>query len=186
MEFSDLKRKGVIVLYNSQPHEVVWSLFMRKQQRKPVIQTKLRNLITGKVVEYSFKAGEKVEEAEVTRRANQYLYADQNGVNFMDLESYETITLTKEVCEDKIPFLKEGDTVYMKYFDGKPISVEPPVKVELKVTETMPGVKGDTATGGTKPATLETGLVVNVPLFVKEGDIVRVNTDTGEYVERVS
>ena len=184
MDFSDLKTKGVIVLFNGQPHEVIWSNFVRMQQRKPVIQTKLRNLITGKVLDYSFKSGEKVEAAEVTKQKAQFLYADDAGGHFMNNETYETIDLAASVAGDKIPYLKEGEIVTLEYFDGQPISLELPVKVELKVKDTPPGIKGDTSSGGNKPATLETGLIVQVPLFIKEGDVIRVNTQTGEYSER--
>lgn len=183
MNLTDLK-KGVLVLYNDQPHEILWSQFVRMQQRKPVMQTKMRNLITGRVVEYSFKSGERAEEAEVTKQAAQYLYADAAGAHFMNNETFETVDLPKSLSEDKVGYLKEGETVTLRYFEGAPISIDLPVKVELKVVSTPPGVKGDTSAGGNKPATLETGLVVNVPLFIKEGDSVRVNTDSGEYVER--
>lgn len=186
MDFSDLKTKGVIVLYNDQPHEVIWSQFVRMQQRKPVIQTKLRNLISGKVLDYSFKSGEKVEEAEVTKQTAQYQYNDDSGAHFMNNDTYETIDLPKEIAQDKVGYLKEGENVTMKYFDGRPISLELPIKVDLKVKDTPPGIRGDTSAGGTKPATLETGLVVNVPLFIKEGDSIRINTDTGQYVERAN
>lgn len=186
MDFSDLKTKGIIVNFNGQPHEVIWSNFVRMQQRKPVIQTKLRNLITGKVLDYAFKSGEKVEEAEIAKHQAQYLYADESGSHFMNLETFETIDLPKEILNGKIGYLQESQTVTLRYFDGSPISIELPVKVDLKVTQTPPGIRGDTSAGGNKPATLETGLVVQVPLFIKEGDIVRINTETGEYVERAS
>lgn len=183
MNLTDLK-KGVLVLYNGQPHEILWSQFVRMQQRKPVMQTKMRNLITGRTVEYSFKSGERAEEAAVSKQAAQYLYADGSGAHFMNNESFETVDLPKDISEDKIGYLKEGETVTLRYFDGAPISIELPVKVELKVVATPPGIKGDTSAGGNKPATLETGLTVNVPLFIKEGDTVRINTESGEYVER--
>lgn len=185
MEFSDLK-KGAIILFNSQPHEIMWSQFVRMQQRKPVMQVKMRNLLTSKVVEYSFKSGERVEAADITKQKAQFLYADQEGAHFMTEDSYETVPIPKEFSDDKIGYLKEGETVTLQFFEDKPINIELPVKVNLKVTSTPPGIRGDTATGGTKPATLETGLVVNVPLFIKEGDIIRINTETGEYVERVN
>jgi elongation factor P len=159
---------------------------MRTAQRKPVIQAKLRNLMTGKVMEYSFKYGEKIDEADVTKRKCQYLYADEEGAHFMDPESFETILVPRVIVEDQIKFLKEGTDTLIMFFEDRPIALDLPIKMELKVTETAPGVKGDTATGGTKPATLETGYVVNVPLFIKEGDLVRVNTASGEYVERAS
>lgn len=185
MNLTDVK-KGVLVIYNNQPHEVMWSQFVRMQQRKPVMQTKMRNLMTGRVVEYSFKAGERIEEAEVTKQKAQFLYADADGGHFMNTETYETVDLPKEISEDKVGYLKEGEEVTLRYFDSKPISIELPIKVELKVVSTPPGIKGDTSSGGNKPATLETGLVVNVPLFIKEGEIIRINTDSGEYTERAS
>lgn len=185
MNLTDVK-KGALVLYQDQPHEVLWSQFVRMQQRKPVMQTKMRNLMTGRVVEYSFKAGETIEEAEVTKQKAQYLYADEAGAHFMNNETFETVDISKDLSEDKVGYLKDGEEVVLRYFDEKPISIELPVKVELKVKDTPPGIKGDTSSGGNKPATLETGLIVNVPLFVKEGDVVRVNTETGQYSERVT
>lgn len=185
IDFSDLK-KGVILVWNNEPHEIMWSNFMRMQQRKPVMQVKMRNLISGKVVEYSFKSGERVDGADIEKKKTQYLYADTEGAHFMDQENYETIIIPKGLSEDKVGYLKEGKETILEFFDGRPISIELPIKIDLKVMETPPGIKGDTATGGTKPAKLETGISVNVPLFVKEGDVVRINTETGEYVERAN
>lgn len=184
MESSDLK-KGIVILWNGQPHEIIWSQFMRMQQRKPVMQVKMRNLVTGKVVEYSFKSGERIEAVDITKRQAQYLYSDREGAHFMDQETFETIVVPKNLSDDKKGYLKEGKIVTLEFFESNPISVEVPIKVELKVISTPPGIRGDTATSGSKPATLETGLVINVPLFVKEGNVIRVNTETGEYVERV-
>ncbi len=186
LDFSDLKGTGQILKYNGEPYQIIWSNFMRTAQRKPVIQTKMRNLITGKVMEYSFKYGEKIEGADVLRKKMQYLYSDGSGASFMDPESYETTVMPLELVADQIKFLKDGTDTSVLFFEDKPIGLDLPVKIDLKVTETMPGVKGDTATGGTKPATLETGHVVNVPLFIKEGDTVRVDTRSGDYVERAS
>lgn len=186
LDFSDLKGTGQIIKYNGDPYQVIWSNFMRTAQRKPVIQTKLRNLITGKVMEYSFKYGEKVEGADVLKRKAQFLYNDDEGAHFMDPESYENFVVSKALVADQAGFLKEGSESIIVFFEDKPIGLDLPVKIDLKVIETPPGVKGDTATGATKPATLETGHVVNVPLFIKEGDIVRVDTRSGAYVERAS
>lgn len=186
LDFSDLKSTGQIIKYNNEPYQIIWSNFMRTAQRKPVIQAKLRNLMSGKVMEYSFKYGEKIEEADVTKRKCQYLYSDDEGAHFMNPETFETIVVPRVIVEDQIKFLKEGTDTVIMFFEDRPIALDLPIKMELKVTETAPGVKGDTATGGTKPATLETGYVVNVPLFIKEGDVVRVNTQSGEYVERAS
>lgn len=186
LDFSDLKSIGRIIKYNNEPHQVIWSNFMRTAQRKPVIQTKLRNLISGKVLEYSFKFGEKVEAADVHRKKTQFLYLDTEGAHFMDQESFETITLSNEIVADQKPYLKEGTDTNIIFFEEKPIGLDLPVKIALKVTEAAPGIKGDTATGATKPVTLETGLTVNVPLFIKEGDVIRVDTRSGTYVERAN
>ncbi len=166
LEFSDLK-KGTVIVWNNQPHVIMTSQFVRMQQRKPVMQVKMRNLLTGKVVEYSFKSGERVEQADVTKRKSQFLYKDQAGTHFMDQESFETVDLPKDLTAAIEGYLKDGMEVNLIYFEDKPIDVDMPVKIDLKVTSTPPGIKGDTATGGTKPATLETGYVVNVPLFIK-------------------
>jgi elongation factor P len=142
--------------------------------------------MTGKVMEYSFKYGEKIEAADVVKRKCQFLYSGDEGANFMNPETFENVMVPKALVEDQVKFLKEGTDTIIMFFEDKPIALDLPVKIDLKVTETAPGVKGDTATGGTKPATLETGHVVNVPLFIKEGDTVRVSTETGNYVERAS
>ena len=185
LDFSGLK-KGAVILFNNQPHEIMWSQFVRMQQRKPVMQMKMRNLITGKVVEYSAKSGERIEGADITKQKAQFLYADPSGAHFMNNETYETVDIPRDLSEDKLGYLKEGMDVNLVYFDDKPISIDLPIKVDLKVVSTPPGTRGDTATGGTKQAILETKLVVNVPLFIKEGELVRVNTETGEYVERAN
>jgi len=186
LDFSDLKGVGTVIKYNGDPYQVIWSNFMRTAQRKPVIQTKLRNLITGKVIEYSFKYGEKIEGADVLRKKMQYLYSDATGASFMDPESFETVVLPLELVADQIKFLKENSETSVQFFEEKSIGLDLPIKIDLKVTEASPGIKGDTATGGSKPATMETGLVVNVPLFIKEGDVIRVDTRDGSYVERAN
>lgn len=186
LDFSDLKGTGQVIKYNGDPYQIIWSNFMRTAQRKPVIQTKMRNLITGKVMEYSFKYGEKIEGADVLRKKMQYLYSDASGASFMDPESYETVVLPMELVADQIKYLKEGTDTTVQYFEEKAIGLDLPIKVELKVVETAPGIKGDTATGGSKPAKMETGVVVNVPLFIKEGDVIRVDTRDASYVERAN
>ncbi|MGE5297855.1 MAG: elongation factor P [Acidobacteriaceae bacterium] len=186
LDFSDLKGTGQIIKYNNEPYQVIWSNFMRTAQRKPVIQTKLRNLITGKVMEYSFKYGEKIEGAEVSKNKAQFLYNDDEGSHFMNPETFETITVPKTLVSDQMGFLKEGTDSTIMFFEDRPIGLEMPIKIELKVVETAPGVRGDTAQGGSKPAQLETGISVNVPLFIKEGDVIRVDTRNGQYVERAS
>jgi elongation factor P len=159
---------------------------MRTAQRKPVMQTKLRNVITGKVMEYSFKFGERIEEADVTREKANFLYADTEGTHFMNNETFETVDMPKEVTAEQEPFLKEGTDVQILRFNGKPVSIELPIKIDLKVTEAPPNVIGNSGGSVTKPVTLETGLVVNAPMFIKEGDTLRIDTRTGEYVERAN
>jgi elongation factor P len=185
MDINDMKL-GAIVLMNNQPFQVIWSNRMRTAQRKPVMQTKLRNVITGKVMEYSFKFGERIEEADVTREKANFLYADAEGTHFMNNETFETIDMPKEVTAEQEPFLKEGTDVQILRFNGKPVSIELPIKIELKVTEAPPNVVGNSGGSVTKPVTLETGLVVNAPMFIKEGDTLRIDTRTGEYVERAN
>ncbi len=185
MDISDLKL-GTIVMYNGEPWKIVWSNRMRTAQRKPVMQTKLQNIISGKQVEYSFKFGEKVEEADVTREKASFLYGDVDGAHFMNQESYETVDIPNDQMGEQLKFLREGFEVQIIRFNGNPVSVELPIKVELKVTEAPPEVKGNSGGNITKPVTTETGLVVSAPMFIKEGDVIRVDTRDGEYVERAS
>ena len=185
MDLNDLKL-GTVILYNKEPFQVIWSNRMRTAQRKPVMQTKLRNVITGKVMEYSFKFGEKVEEADVTREKANFLYADEDGTHFMNNETFETVDMPKEVTQEQENFLKEGMEVQILRFNNKPVSIDLPIKVELKVTEAPPNVVGNSGGSVTKPVTMETGLSVNVPMFIKEGDTLRIDTRSGEYVERAS
>ncbi len=182
---NDIKQ-GMTINYNGEPYKVMLAKFVRMQQRKPVMQTKLKNLITGKVLEYSFKPGERVEEADIDRKKVNFLYQAGSEYVFMDNQTYEQFNIDKEKIGDQIKFLKEGSEVNLFFFNDNPINIELPAKVELKITSTTEGVKGDTAQGRvTKPAILETGAEISVPLFVKEGDMIRINTETGDYVERV-
>jgi elongation factor P len=185
MDLNDVKL-GVVVLMNKEPFQVIWSNRMRTAQRKPVMQAKLRNVITGKVIEYSFKFGEKVEEADVSRERANFLYADEEGTHYMNNETFETIDMPKEVTAEQELFLKEGTEVQVLRFNGKPVSIELPIKVDLKVTEAPPSVVGNSGGNVTKGVTLETGLVVQAPMFIKEGDMIRIDTRTAEYVERAN
>lgn len=179
-------RVGINVLVNNEPYQVLTANFVRMQQRKPVMQTKLRNLINGKVMEINFKPGDRIEEADMAKRNADYLYQDPTGVYFMDTGSYEQFSVKADTMGERAKLLKEGSSVNVLYFNDNPITIELPPKVELKVASAPPGTKGDTATGGTKAVVLETGFVTNTPLFIKEGDVIRINTETGEYVERVT
>ncbi len=151
-----------------------------------VLRTKLKNLKTGATFDVTFKSSDKFEEANLERRACQYLYPEGNGFVFMDNNSFEQFTLSTEIVGEKSRYLKEGGDFAIIFYEDKPVSVVFPIKMELEVTHTEPGVKGDTAQGGSKPATLETGATITVPLFVKIGDAIRVNTDENSYVERVN
>ena len=175
---------GRIVKINNAPCLVVWSQFNRKQQRKPVMRTKLKNLITGGTIEKNFLSGESFDFAEIDNRRCQYLYKDADAGYFMDNQTYDQFTLPYDQIEGALQYIKDDTEVYVTFYENKPISVQPPIKVELTVMETPPGVKGDTATGGTKIANMETGANVDVPLFIQEGEKVVINTETGEYVGR--
>lgn len=181
---NDIKQ-GITIVYNGEPHVVLKANFVRMQQRKPVMQTKLRNLISNKVVEYSFKPGEKVEEAEISRKKVNFLYKAGNEFVFMDNSDYEQIPMQGSQVGEKSRFLKEGLEVVFIIFDGRPINLELPPKVEFKITSAPDATKGDTSGRVLKQATTETGYALGVPLFVKEGDTIRINTETGEYAERV-
>ncbi|GMQ80986.1 MAG: elongation factor P [Rhodothermia bacterium] len=172
-------------------HDDVWSI-VEFQHVKPgkggaFVRSKLRNVRTGRIVDNTFRAGEKIEEARVERRTYQYLYEDDLGLHFMNTETYEQISLPPDSVRGK-EYIKEGGSIEILFHaeTEKPLSIEVPLSVELVVARTDPGLKGDTATGATKPATLESGAIVNVPLFINEGDTVRVNTEKGEYITRVN
>lgn len=156
----------------------------KAREGRRLVRAKIKNLETGAVVERTWNAGEKVQEGRVDRRQMQYLYETDGMYCFMDNESYEQIELNKEALGTAINFLKEEMTVSVMLFKGKVIGIDLPAAVELRVVETDPGVRGDTATGGSKPATLETGYVVKVPLFINEGEVLTIDTRTGQYTGR--
>jgi elongation factor P len=149
------------------------------------VRTRVKNLLNGKVLERNFRSGERVELADIEEKRMQYLYLDGDNLVFMDQETFDQIPFPQEVVGDARKFLKENMEVEVLFWNGRPVNVELPAFVELVVTRCDPGLKGDTASGATKPATLETGAVVSVPLFVKEGDTLRIDTRTEEYVDRV-
>lgn len=185
LDISDI-RLGLIINKDNQPYQVIWQNFMRTAQRKPVMQVKMKNIINGKVIEYSFKFGEKIDEADVSREKASFLYADSEGNHFMNQETFEQIDFAKEATAEQEKYLKEGMEVTVLKYNGNPVSIEIPIKVELKVTEAPPGITGNSGGSVTKPVTLETGLVVQTPMFIKEGDVIRVDTRSGEYVERAN
>ena len=178
-------RKGVTVEIDG----VVWSIsdfqHVKPGKGAAFVRTKLKNVMTGAVLERTFSPTDKYPLAHIETKDMEYLYSDGELYYFMDVETYEQIPLNFEQVEDAIDFIKENDQVKMRFYKGSAFSVEAPNFVELKVTETEPGFKGDTATGTTKPAVVETGYHIAVPLFVNEGDIIRIDTRTGEYMSRV-
>ncbi|MBD3360633.1 elongation factor P, partial [Candidatus Peregrinibacteria bacterium] len=147
-------------------------------------RTKLKNLKTDQVIENTFKSGEAVELADIIRKKCQYLYNDGNEYYFMDNVNYEQFSLNKEAIGEAAKFLLEGTECYALHIDGKPVSIQLPPKMDFKVVSTTPGVKGDTATGGSKECTIETGATIKVPLFIKEDDIIKINTEDGTYVSK--
>ena len=150
-----------------------------------ICQNKIKNIISGGVVEKTFRPTEKFPKAHIDRKDMQYLYRDGDLFNFMDVETYDQIALNEDVVGDSLKFVKENEVVKICSHNGNVFSVEPPLFVELAITETEPGFKGDTAQGATKPATVETGAIVMVPLFVEQGDVLKIDTRSGEYLSRV-
>ena len=178
-------RKGTKILFKDEPYVVVDFQHVKPGKGGAYMRTKMKNLITGLVHEHTFRSEEKLGSPDLEYRQMQYLYEHGQSYEFLDQNNYEQISLNKKQIEDVIDYLKEQEVYTVLYFNDRPIEVTPPLFLELKIVETVPGVKGDTAQGGNKPAKLETGLVLNVPLFVNEGDFVKVDTRDGNYIERV-
>jgi elongation factor P len=178
-------RNGVTIVIDGQLWTVIEFLHVKPGKGSAFVRTRLKNVKTGATVERTFRAGEKLERATVDNRDMQMLYNDGDGYHFMDNETYENVTIQRDLIGDPADFLKDGMKVNVQIYDGNPIGVEMPAHVELAVTETDPGFKGDTATGTTKPAKLETGATVQVPLFVNPGDVIRIDTRDRRYISRV-
>ncbi len=179
-------KKGLAIKYNGETCIILSYQFVSPGKGSAFTRTKLKNAKSGKIFEVSFRSNESIEEASVQYRNSQYLYNDGTDMTFMDEVSYEQFTIPLENIGDMKDYILEGSEVIAMFIDDEPFSIQLPPKLNFKVIEAPAGNKGDTATGGTKQVVIETGAKVNVPLFIKEGDLIRVNTDTGEYVERVS
>lgn len=185
LEYSEIVERKYIVL-DGEPWEVIDSHVFRKQQRKPVNATKLKNLKTGKVTERSFHVSEKVEEAEIETREIKYLYENRGEYWFCDPEvPSNRFKIDGAMLGSQIKFIKQNSIISGMFFDDEIIGIKYPIKVELKVTEAHDAVKGNTSSGATKEVTLETGATIFVPMFIKQGEIIKVNTESGEYTERV-
>ncbi len=182
---SDFK-KGTKILFRDEPYMVLDYQHVKPGKGGAFVRTKMKHMITGLIHEETFRSGEKFPAPDLAYKDMQYLYEQDGLYQFMDQNSFEQVALNKEQLTDILDYLKEQEAYTILYFNDNPIGVTPPLFVQLAVVETQPGVRGDTAQGGaTKPATLETGLVVNVPLFVNEGDLLKIDTRDGSYIERV-
>ena len=178
-------RKGVTFEVDGQIWKVLEYDHYKPGRGSALIRTKLRNLRTGATVTRNFISGDRVQDIRLDHRTVQYLYADGEYYYFMDTETYEQPALSKDILADVIPYLKENTTLEIAFYEGDPLDIELPITVELEVTDAPPGYAGDTATGAKKEVTLETGLKLQVPLFVQTGDVIRIDTRTGEYLTRV-
>ncbi|MEJ2662901.1 MAG: elongation factor P [Spirochaetia bacterium] len=178
--------KGMFLLIKDDPYEVVEREFVNPGKGSAFVRLKLKNLKTGQVLKQVNKSQETVEDIEVENKTFQFLYADDSGFHFMDLETYEQLVISKAGVEDKQYFLKEGEEYQLIIWENTPIDIALPFKMVFEVTDAEHAIKGDTVSGGTKPVTIETGLEVKVPLFIKKGDKILINTDTKDYVERVN
>ena len=178
-------KNGITIEYENNIWQVIEFQHVKPGKGSPFVRTKLKNIKSGGVIEKSFRPTEKFPQAHIERKDYQYLYADGDLYNFMDVETYDQIALSKDNVGDSLKFVKENEMVKLVSHAGEVFAIEPPLFVELVITESEPGVKGDTATGATKPAVVETGATVMVPLFVNQVDTIKIDTRTGEYLSRV-
>lgn len=178
-------RNGLVIRLDGELYTMVEFQHVKPGKGGAFVRTRLKNVITGRVIDRTFRSGEKVEDVRLEKKQVQYLYKGEGEYVFMDMTSYEQFPAAETVVGDAADFMKEGMDVEILFQGNNPIGVDLPIFVNLEVVKTEPGVKGDTASGGSKPATLETGAVIQVPLFLEEGELVKVDTRTGAYVERV-
>src|SRR5574344_1736561 len=178
-------RNGVTIEYDNNVYQIIEFQHVKPGKGAAFVRTKLKNIKSGGVVEKTFRPTEKCPQARIDRKDMQYLYSDSDLYYFMDVETYDQLALSKDNVGDSLKFVKENEMVKMCSHNGDVYAIEPPLFVELEITETEPGFKGDTATGATKPAVVETGATVYVPLFVEQNDKIKIDTRTGEYLSRV-
>ena len=178
-------RNGITIEYEGNVYQIIEFQHVKPGKGAAFVRTKLKNVINGGVVEKTFRPTEKCPQARIDRKDMQYLYADGDLYNFMDTETYDQVALNGETVGDALKFVKENEMVKVCSYNGSVFAIEPPLFVELEITDTEPGFKGDTATGATKPAIVETGAKVMVPLFVNQGEVIKIDTRTGEYLSRV-
>lgn len=178
-------RTGLTIELDNNAYQIIDFQHVKPGKGAAFVRAKVKNIKTGQVLEKTFRAGEKLPSARIDRKTMEFLYEDGLFYHFMDSDTYEQTAIDRAIVEDIVPFLKENMEVQISYYGKEVVSVDLPNTIDLKVAQTMPDVRGDTASGGGKPATLETGAVITVPFFIKIGDVVRVNTSTGEYITRV-
>lgn len=178
-------RNGLKILYDKIPYEITYFQHVKPGKGGAFVRTKLRNLLNGSIIENTFRAGDKVEKPDISLEQMQFLYSDDDSYHFMNTSTYDQIALATEIVGDKALFLKENLSVEVLFFNGSVINIDLPLFVELSVADCEPGVRGDTVSGATKAATLETGAKVQVPLFINQGETIKVDTRSCEYVERV-
>ncbi len=178
-------RPGLVIKFNNELWTIIEFQHVNPGNWRAFVRTKLKNIKSGKVIENRFRAGEAIDIIRIERKEFQFLYRDGSGYVFMDKENYEQLSVAEEQIGDGAKFLKDGESVDILFNGTEITGIELPITVELKVVETVPGVRGDSANAGTKPAQVETGATVNVPLFINEGDLLKIDTRTGEYIERV-
>lgn len=180
-------RKGRVIKFNDMPYLILSADHSKTAQRRPVLRTKMRNLLNDSVLEYSFAQSEKAEEADLERgKPAQYLYKDETKAYFMDQTSFEEFELPLEAIENQLPYLSDGNDVMYMAFESRPVTLDLPPKIDLKVIEAPEGVKGNSQGRVLKTAKLETGFEIQVPMFIEVGDVIRISTDDGKYVERIT
>jgi elongation factor P len=179
-------KKGMVIIHNGELYQVVSFHHVTPGNWRGMVQTKLRSLKTGSIIDNRFRSEDRIDRAVLDQQEMEYLYQDGNQFCFMNTKTYEQVFLSEDVLGDTLPFLKPNGRIVVDFYEGEPVSIEIPGTVDLQVVGTEPGIKGATATRATKPATLETGLIVQVPVFIEQGDVIRVDTTEKKYLERVT
>ena len=179
-------RNGLKLEIDGAPFTIVYFQHVKPGKGGAFVRTKIKNLLNGRTIDRTFRSGEKAEVADIEETRMQYLYNDGENLVFMNQETFDQIPISPDVLGEQIDFMMEEMNVEVLFWKGNPVNIQLPNYIEAKVTQSDPGIKGDTSSGATKPATIESGATINVPLFIKEGDILRVDTRTGEYAERVT
>jgi len=185
MDINSLKKTGLVIKLNNEPYQIVFSQHSRAARGGAFVRTKLKNLITGQTLEKTFNSSDKIQEADIQKAKANFLYSKNDKFFFMNNSTYEQFFLNVNSLDNQKKFLKEGEEVKVLLFEKNPVNIELPQKVNLRVIESPPNVKGDSATSPSKNVVLETGFTINAPVFISKNDIIKINTETGEYVSRV-